>query len=198
VHNQPQRRRLFQDGFPSLLRFLGDLKQAGFDFSPYRETLATTVPTPPDGLPPNVRALLRVSMELVMRGVDQIGRLFGGDFLTGMIMTTVWTVNVRHITCSGENVKYGGLHQPVPDDLRTPVTVNAIAHTLRLPYETTRRYVSALVRDGAAVRIEGKGVIIPSASFFRPDYSDAGREFYDQMVLTVRELHRAGFDFRAY
>ncbi len=199
VHNQPHRRRALQEGLQSLLRFLGDLKQVGFEFAPYRRTLTSTVPLAPSGeMPPNGRALLRVGMELVMRGVDTMGRLHGGDFLSGMIYTAIWTANIRHITCSGDNLKYGGINQLPPDELRRPVTVNAIAGALRLPYETTRRYVSALVRDGSAVRIDGEGVIIPRAQFVRPDYYEAARQSYGQVAQMVSELHRAGFDFRSY
>jgi DNA-binding transcriptional regulator YhcF (GntR family) len=199
VHNQPHRRRAFHDGLQSLLRFLGDLKRVGFDFAPYRRRLTNTVPLAASGeMPANGRALLRVSMELVMRGVDTMGRLHGGDFLSGMIYTTIWTANIRHITCSGDNLKYGGMNQLPPDELRRPVTVNAVAGALRLPYETTRRYVSALVRDGSAVRIDGEGVIIPKAQFVRPEYYEAARHSYGNIVQMMSDLHRAGFDFHSY
>jgi len=171
----------------------------GFDFAPYRRHLTNTVPLAASGeMPANGRALLRVSMELIMRGVDTIGHLHGGDFLSGMITTAIWTANVRHITCSGDNLKYGGMNQLPPDELRRPVTVNAIAGSLRLPYETTRRYVSGLVRSGRAVRIDGEGVIIPKAQFVRPEYYDAARQSYGHVVQMVADLHRAGFDFRSY
>lgn len=200
VHNQPLRRRLFLDGFPSLLRFVDGLKAAGFDFAPYAQALPNTVPLPPSGeLPDNARALLRASMELIMRGVDLVGRLNGNDFLRGMIAATIWTANVRHITCSsGDNLKYGGIQAIPPDAVRRPVTVNSVALSLRLPYETTRRYVGALVQSGIAQRIEGEGVIIPSAQFIRPEYFQAAREAYRNTVQTVADLHRAGFDFRNY
>lgn len=199
VHNQPHRRKAFQESLQSLLRFLGDLKQARFDFAPYRHTLGNTVALPPAGeMPANVRALLRISMELVLQGVEMVGRLHSNDFLTGMIYTAIWTANVRHVTCSGDNLKYGNITQFLPDELRRPVTVNAIAGALRLPYETTRRYVSDLVRAGRAIRIDGKGVIIPGAQFARPDYSEGVRESYGHILRTVSDLHRAGFDFRNY
>jgi hypothetical protein len=199
VHNQPQRRRLFQESFPSLLRFLDDLKQVGFDFTPYAQALPNTVALPPSGeSPANIRALLRASTELIMRGVDLVGRLNGNDFLRGTIAMTIWTANVRHITCSRDNLKYGGIHQLPPDALRKPVTINAVAVALRLPYETTRRYVGALVQGGIAQRIEGEGVIIPGAQFIRPEYYQAARESYGNIVQTVADLHRAGFDFRKY
>ena len=199
VHNQPHRRKGVQDGMNSLLRLLSDLKRAGFDFGPYRRILTTTVPPPLSGeMPANGRALLRVSMELIMRGVDTIGHLHGGDFLSGMIYTAIWTANVRHITCSGDNLKYGGMNQLPPDELRRPVTVNAIAGSLRLPYETTRRYVGSLVRSGRAVRIDGEGVIIPKAQFVRPEYYEAARQSHGHLVQMVFDLHRTGFDLRNY
>ncbi len=199
VHNLPHRRQFVQSSFPSLLRFIGDLKSAGFDFAPYRQALPSTVALPAPGeLPSNGRALLRVSMELVMRGADSIGQLYGNDFLTGMVITTIWTANIHHITCGGDNLKYGGIHQLPPDEARRPVSVNAVAGALRLPYETTRRYVSKLVCDGFAVRIDGKGVIIPRAQFLRPAHDAMARRNYGHIAQTVADLHRAGFDFRRY
>ena len=197
VHSQPHRRESLRAGLPSLMRFLDDLKLAGFDFSPYRRTLANTVPAS-GKTPANARALMRAGMDLIMHGVDSIGRLHGNDFLAGMICTTIWTANLRHITCSRDNLKYGGLDQLPPDDARRPVKVNAIAAALQLPYETTRRSVSKLVRAGVVVRIEGRGVIFPRAQFARPDYYEAARQSYAQIVHTVSDLHRAGFDFRKY
>jgi len=199
VFARPQHQKALQESLPSLLRFLADLKRAEFDFAPYRQPHANTVSLPAWGvLPENARALLRAGIDLVTNGTATIASLHDGDFLMSLIHTAIWTANVRHITASGDNVKFGGLAELPPDEARRPVTINAIASGMRLPYETARRYVTRLVQSGGAQRIAGKGVIIPRESMMRPEYYAAVSRSYDDIQRTVADLYRAGFDFRGY
>ncbi|MEJ1967678.1 MAG: hypothetical protein WDN03_03425 [Rhizomicrobium sp.] len=190
-----------REGVPSLLRFLTDLKRVGFDFAPYRHRLPTTVPMPmpQDGTPPpNMRAVLRVVMEMMMRGIDELGILHKGDFLYAIIFTAIWTANVRHITASSENLKYGGLTELPPDEARRPITVNAVASSLRMPYETVRRYAGKMVQDGSAVRIGVKGLIVPRERLAIEDGYESVRSVYANIERSMLALYRAGFDFSGY
>jgi DNA-binding transcriptional regulator YhcF (GntR family) len=187
------------EGLPSLLHFLSDLKRAEFNFEPYRRVLPSTVPIPPDGAAPaNIRSLLRAGTELILRGIDTLGRLRDDDFLAGLLFTAIWTANVQHITASPENLKFGGLRELPPDELRRPVTVHALAASLRIPYETLRRTANRLVRDGVAVRIGNKGLIVPRAQHASLDSYDTVRRSYANIVRAIADLHRAGFDFSGY
>jgi DNA-binding transcriptional regulator YhcF (GntR family) len=199
VHVQQDRLNAVREALPSLLRFLSDLKRAEFDFEPYRRALPQTVPLPADGtLPLNARAILRVCSEFMMRGVDTLGSVHGDDFLAALIFTAIWTANVRHITGSSENLAFGSLGELPPDEMRRPVPVNAIAQSLRLSPETTRRYAAKLLREGSAIRIEGKGLIIPRRHLVNPANYDGVRQSYTHMVRAVADMHRAGFDFQKY
>ena len=187
------------ENLPSLLRFLRDLRRADFNFEPYRRVLPNTVPLPATGEPAaNIRAILRVSAELIMRGVDTLGRLRGDNLLDGLVFTAIWTANVQHITNSPENLKYGGLRDLPPDELRRPVTVHALASALRIPYETVRRTANKLVREGIAIRIGNKGLIVSRQQHAKLDSYDTVRRSYGNIVRAVSDLHRAGFDFREY
>lgn len=194
-HLEQRTQEAVRMSFPSLLRFLEDLKTAGFDFSPYRRTLPGTVPLPPGGaLPANIRAMLRVCCELVMRGVDTLGKIHGDDFFQALIFSAIWVANVRHITGGPDNPKHGF----PPDRLRRPVTVNALALRLRMPYETVRRQASRMVRGGIAVRVGAKGLIIPQAQMARLDRFEGVRNAHKHIACAVADLHRAGFDFSRY
>lgn len=183
----------------SLLRFLADLRRVGFDFKPYRHRLPQTVPLPADGEPMlNARAVARIVGELVMHGIDLLGRLHESDFLYAVIFTAIWTSNVRHITATKDNLKYGALTQLPPDEMRRPVTVHAIAGSLRIPYETVRRYANRMVRDGSAMRIGNKGLIVPRERLAVEAGFEGTRNAYIQTERTVAALHRAGFDFSSY
>jgi DNA-binding transcriptional regulator YhcF (GntR family) len=196
---RPSQHEAILRGLPSLLQFLGDLKRAEFNYEPYHRVLPNTAPLPSDGaVPSNIRSLLRAGTELILRGIDTLGRLRDDDFLTGLLFTAIWTANVQHITASQDNLKFGGLRELPPDDLRRPVTVHALAASLRIPYETLRRTANRLVRDGIAVRIGNKGLIVPRQQHANLDSYDTVRRSYANIVRAVADLHRAGFDFSSY
>lgn len=199
VDERPQEREALAQGYASLLRLLADLKRAGFDFEPYRRILPETVaPVPCGALPSNVRACARFAAEIVMRGIDTLGRIHGDDFLTALVFTAIWTANVQHITASQDNLTFGGLRDLPPDAARRPVTVSAVAAALRIPYETVRRCVARLTREGSALRIARKGVIIPRARLANAAGFDTVRSSYVNVARLVGQLHRAGFDFSGY
>ena len=187
------------EALPVLLRMLDDMKRNAFDFEPYRRVLPNTVPLPPDGAPPaNLRAMLRVIVEMVMRGVDMLGSLRGDDFLYGLIYTAIWVIGARQIIATTENLKYGALLQPPPDEIVRPVTVHALAQALHVPYETVRRSANRLVSDGVALRMGNKGLIIPRAQHDKPEAYATVRRGYNNLVRAIGDLHRAGFDFSNY
>ncbi|HEY2419088.1 MAG TPA: hypothetical protein VGH84_14285 [Steroidobacteraceae bacterium] len=192
-------RNTMRASYPSLLRFVTELRRAGFDFGPYRHRLPQTVPLPPTGEPmSNSRAVTRVLGEMMMHGIDLLGRLHENDFLYAVIFTTIWTTNVHHITATNDNMKYGALMELPPDEARRPVTVHAIASSLRIPYETVRRYANKMVKNGSAVRVGNKGLIVPRERLAVESGYEGTRDAFIQIERTVAGLYRAGFDFSAY
>jgi predicted transcriptional regulator len=194
----PETRAMLDRAMPSLLLFLDELKRAQFDFVPYRQTLPGTVPAAAPGeLPANARGLLRVSSEYMMHCIDVLGRLYDGDFLAGLIHTAIWMANVEAIRRGPENLQYGALPALPPDELRQPISVNALAISLRMPFETARRCVNRLLHEGLAIRV-AKGLIVPGAVHAQPQMLECARTVHAHVVRLVADLHRAGFDFRDY
>jgi hypothetical protein len=192
-------RAAMRANYPSLLRFLADLKRAGFDFAPYRHRLPQTVSLPAAGEPMlNGRAVARIVGEVVMHGIDLLGRLHENDFIYAVIFTAIWTNNVEHITATADNVKYGALNDLPPDEERRPVTVHAISRSLRIPYETVRRYANKMVKNGSARRVGNRGLIVPRERLAVDAGFEGARLTYIQTERTVTALHRAGFDFSGY
>lgn len=64
---------------------------------------------------------------------------------------------------------YGGLDAPARDEQRRPVSVSAIATSLRLPFETARRHVKRLEAAGVCATSD-RGVIVPEAFLASPQY----------------------------
>lgn len=192
----PQFRAAVVECYRNMQALVLDLTRVGFDFTPYRAQLSTTVRTPPGNeLPPNLRALLRTGTEMQMRIFDTLTREHDGDTVRGVIYTAIWRANVRHITDAG--TEYTDFDS-IPDDAcRKPVTVNEVSETLRIPYETVRRYANKLVADGMAVRFGNKGLMVPKAVHARDSAKDGVRETYLNLLRGVGDWHRAGFDFSA-
>lgn len=116
-----------------------------------------------------IRVAARLAIGFTLDLVKMLG--FGRDVVDGLLITAISQANVAQITRSRElQLAYATLDRPPPDELRRPVSVSATANSLRLPFETTRRRVAALVELGA-IRTTPRGVIIPAAplssSFYR-------------------------------
>ncbi|WP_293900048.1 helix-turn-helix domain-containing protein [Phenylobacterium sp.] len=110
---------------------------------------------------------------------------FGRDVIDGLLMAAISQANVAQITRSPLLQRtYASLDQPPPDELRRPVSISAIANSLRIPFETARRRIAALVEVGI-VKATPKGVIIPTAPLNSPFYRMAAEANY----ALVRNLY---------
>lgn len=81
--------------------------------------------------------------------------------------------------------RYGALGAPAPDEARRPVSVRAVAASMRLPYETARRHVRRLETRGAC-QVSEAGVVVPAAFLAGPAYVDGARAWHERL----RNLHR--------
>jgi DNA-binding Lrp family transcriptional regulator len=112
--------------------------------------------------------LVRASVALFMDVAD-IAR-DGGPVLDPLLITAVVEANVAPINQDPIlQQKYGGLDTPPPDELRRPVSINAVAASLGQPFETVRRRLNALAAKGECV-IGPKGVVVPTARLASDDY----------------------------
>ncbi len=109
----------------------------------------------------------------------------GRDFLKGMVYSAIWTANVKHVTNSASAIR-----KVLPDDVRKPVSVMAVANSLRLPYETARRYAMALVEEGICVRAGRQGLVVTETAH-RALQSNAVKS-YELVLDFLTELRRAG------
>jgi len=148
---------------------------------PGATTLSSLAPLPLDRLDPDQLATVRLTARLTMAfllDIIAIARGEGGDVLDTLLMSAVIQANVEEINRRGDlQVAFAQSDEPPPDELRRPVSMNALASSLDLPFETVRRRIKGLVRAGQCVFVEG-GVIVPSAVLTQPRYAaDAYRGF---------------------
>lgn len=82
------------------------------------------------------------------------------DLVDGLMFAAIQAANVSAISNDPElQLAYAALPDAPPDELRRPVSISAIAHSLRMPFETARRRVQALARIGA-LEVRPKGVLV--------------------------------------
>jgi DNA-binding IclR family transcriptional regulator len=82
---------------------------------------------------------------------------------------------------------YGGAATSAPDHLRRPVSINAVAQSLRLPFETVRRRLLRMVRAGLCV-IGPRGVVIPRHAVTSAAYAAEQKARFDRTREFVRAL----------
>ena len=123
----------------------------------------------------------RLAGEFFVRGVEIVARAHGGDLLRGIIFTAIAVANSESAPVSG-----GGGE-------RRPVSVMSIAHSIGVPYETTRRYVNLLVGEGLCIREGRRGVIIADHAFLMPEMVSAYRETFASINRLAAALKRINY-----
>jgi len=141
------------------------------------------------------RAVARLSSEYVLRVLRLLGDLYGGDLLTAIIGQAIIAANTAHLVDGrSKEPRYAGTAEPPPDELRRPVSVLALAESLGLPFETTRRHVNKLIAAGACKRVKG-GVIVLASAIEGPRNTEATEQNLDYVLSFGRALRRIGLDF---
>lgn len=121
------------------------------------------------------RLVSRLTVDYLLRLLDQVRTSFGGDIVKGVIFLAVTQSNVAHIDRDPELARqWADLDTPPPDHLRRPVSAGAIAQSLGLPKETARRKIRQLVAERYCTLAPG-GVIAPRRVFLRPGNAGALR-----------------------
>jgi DNA-binding Lrp family transcriptional regulator len=130
-------------------------------------------------------AIGRASLEYV-RDTIEITR---GDheLLDALILTTALDANMTPVKRAPDlQSAYGGAQISAPDRLRRPVSINAVAQSLNLPFETVRRRAQKMADAGLCV-IGARGMVVPHSAVTLPGYLAAQRARYER----AREFYRA-------
>jgi len=95
---------------------------------------------------------------------------FGRDVIDGLLLVAISQANVAQITRNADLQRaFATLDKPPPDEMRRPVSISAIANSLRIPFETARRRITALVEAGV-VKSAPRGVVLPTGPLNSPFY----------------------------
>jgi hypothetical protein len=136
--------------------------------------------------PDKSRVAGRLASDYLLRSLKMLGELADGDLLTGLVSLAIVQANVSHVDHAlGETGAFDGLATIPPDVVRRPVSVLAVADSLGLPYETTRRHVTKLIKSGQVVRTKG-GVVAPTSVLKDP----RRQAMLDANIPNLRRLFR--------
>ncbi|MBP7651412.1 MAG: hypothetical protein KA085_09675 [Phenylobacterium sp.] len=105
--------------------------------------------------PRHIRLISRLSMDYVISIYSAVLRGGSHDPLDALILSTVAVANVAHLSSDlALSLRYGAIDQPEPFEIKRPISRNAVALSLGLSYETTRRRIQKLIDAGALIDTE--------------------------------------------
>jgi DNA-binding Lrp family transcriptional regulator len=139
------------------IRMLGDFRRIGVvTYRPRRS------PSPgARHLDKEQTAIAVAAIGVLLAAMKVLRGSFRGDLVSGLVFTAIRAANVKHVTNTAPAATRGIL----PDSDRLPVSISAIADSMRLPYETVRRHTRKLVKDGKCVRVGRRGLMVPGSTF---------------------------------
>lgn len=142
------------------------------------------------------RLALRASTRFFLRSVELLTRAVSdGDILRGVIFLAIVDANTRHLRPSDPVAKsFSATRDSVPDEIRRPVSVHALALDLALPYETTRRHVNALIDQGLCQRVEA-GILVRAEVLDRDGMVATHRKNIENLHALFSDLRDGGVNF---
>ncbi|MDB5475409.1 MAG: hypothetical protein JWP49_920 [Phenylobacterium sp.] len=115
-----------------------------------------------------------------------------GDVIDPLILSVVLEANLAPINQDPElSARYATLESMPPEALRRPVTINALAASIQLPYETVRRRCARLIESGALVSTP-RGVCVPGLALNSPFYLVTATARYERLKAFYFELKALG------
>lgn len=123
-----------------------------------------------EGVTVSDRRRLTAGADYVLASAGLLRAMFGGDVIRGLVFLAA-----LRLAASG-------------DGERRPVSLSAVARTLGMPIETTRRHVLKLQQDGFVTRTPNGGVRVADDLLHRRDVRAALAENGDNLAAAIAGL----------
>jgi hypothetical protein len=131
------------------------------------------------------RTVSRICGAYMLRGLLSIAGLTGGDLTLAIIYAAITQANLQPLSDDPAlSSQYGALGAAPPDEIRRPISVHALAASLSMPYETTRRAVERLIAMDRVRRVSRTGVIATREA----DDSLEGRRAVEQTQIDAARM----------
>jgi len=145
--------------------------------------------------PPPVRLVVRLLLEFMVAALPPLSRWQDGDLVRGIVFLAILQAGRPRFA---DLARRGVLAWPRSDDALKPLSVNSLAVSLGLPYETARRQVQRLTAAGLVRRVEAQGVVVPESVVQSPAFSAYAAELHVLFLKLMRGLRAIGFDFDSF
>ena len=140
------------------------------------------------------RLSVRLASEYFLRSMQLLVDYVEGDLVTALVFLAIVSANVAHLNAEGpDGPHHADADDAPPDAARKPVSVLALAGSLDLPYETTRRHVAKLLKSGQCERVAG-GLIVPARVLLGERHTEVMRTNLTNLRRLFRALTKAGVD----
>jgi len=125
--------------------------------------------------------------------LDEMATGMGGlEPLDALLVLAINQANIAPLTRDPEaRARYGALDAPAPDGERRPVSINAIAASLGLPFETARRRIRRLAAERVCA-VSSEGVVVPASFLASPTYLQSVVLGHERLRRFYGELRAAG------
>lgn len=131
-------------------------------------------------------APLSIEFILDIRAISRRDR----DLIDSLLFATIIAANVAPLTQdAGLQLTYASA--PAPAEARRPVSVNAVAQSMRIPFETARRRIRAMEKDGL-LEVSARGVVAPHSILQRPDFIEGIALRHERVGRFYRDLAATG------
>lgn len=138
----------------------------------------------------HLRLLMREANAFVLELLS-LGR-GGRDYIDALILAATYQANSAPLTAEVRlQQMYATLYTPPPDSVRRPISVSALAASLRLPFETVRRRVARLTAEGV-VDVSRRGVLFSQRALRSPGHGVALHRNYRCVRSLYRRLKKIG------
>ena len=140
------------------------------------------------------RLSVRLATEYFLRSTQLLIEFADGDPVTALVFLAIISANVSHLNAdSPDGAPHADAGDVPPDEVRKPISVLALAGSLNLPYETTRRHVAKLMRSGQCERVAG-GLIVPARALLSDRHTEVMAANLTNLRRLFRALNKAGID----
>lgn len=141
------------------------------------------------------RAVSRIAGDFTLRTMIGIAATLDHDYALAVVYLAILQANLAPVMEDAAlSAKYAGLDTVVPEDLRRPISVHALAGSLHMPYETTRRCVGRLIDKGFVKRVSRSGILTCAEKMAEPAQKRLVEQQYQDALRMVGQLRRGGID----
>ncbi|HEY5009252.1 MAG TPA: hypothetical protein VII42_14715 [Caulobacteraceae bacterium] len=139
------------------------------------------------------RLSVRLATEYFLRSMQLLVGYVDGDLVTALVFLAIISANVSHLNADGPDAPHADTDDVPPDAVRKPISVLALAGSLNLPYETTRRHVAKMLQNGQCERVAG-GLIVPARVLLGARHTEVMAANLTNLRRLFRALNKAGVD----